>query len=170
MSRCFTLRISSLTAVVAVTAATIVPFTTPSANAVPNRLDQDTDVAVTISAPDVVVVGATFRAVVSVTNLGKTTARALSCSIATPRLDAVTNFRVGATTRPVVEPVEGSESRSFKIASLGSGQMRSLPVTGTAIKQPSMHGFALSGVCTPTPADSNQANNSAFVKIALVEG
>lgn len=172
MSRCFAVRIrfSSLTAIVAATTTAFATLAATPATAKTSPVDRDTDITVSIAAPDVVVVGESFRAVVSVANVGRNTARALSCSVATPRLDAVTLFRVGVTTRPIVEPVEGSESRSFKVASLRAGQMVSIPLTGTTMSRSSLPGFTLSAVCHPTPVDANQANNASQAKVAFLEG
>lgn len=81
-------------------------------------LDRDTDIAVAIKTSPVVSRGVGFRATVSVTNIGRFPAKWVTCEVATPRADAVSNLQISVPTRKTYDPVEGNESNVFLVSQL----------------------------------------------------
>lgn len=174
MSRCSSHQIkstlkSTLVATISLAAmvSASVALDVPAAHAAGSVLDPTTDVAVTIAAPTSLVRGSQFRAVVSVSNLGSSTARTVTCGIATPRVDAVSAFRLGVSSTRSIDQVDGNESRQIRIAVLAPGQSRTISMSATAVTGTPTPGFTLSAFCTPAHVDAQQQNNAATVKVTL---
>lgn len=130
-------------------------------------LDQDTDIAVSIASPRVLGRGASFNATVSVANLGKSTAKWISCGVAKPRVDAVSNFRMTVATKASFDQVEGHESKVFAIPMLRPREIRAITLYGTTVVGTSTPDFDISVFCAPRHIDANQSNNAATRTLTL---
>ena len=143
--------------------------TSPSKN-LPGRdgvLDPATDIAVEILAPRVVTRGSSFNATIVIANWGTSTAKWVSCGVATPRADAVSNSRLTVAARTTFDPVEGNESKVFVIALLRPRETRSVMLYGTAVTGTSTEDFDISVFCVPSHVDANQSNNAALRTVTL---
>ena len=130
-------------------------------------LNPGTDIAVGISSPGVLAKGTSFHATLSVANLGTSPAKWVTCGVATPRADAVSNFAITVVTRTTLDGVEGNESKQFSIPVMKPREVRRITLYGITVVGTARTEFDLSVFCIPSYADANQTNNAALRTVTL---
>jgi hypothetical protein len=131
-------------------------------------LDQNTDVAVTMSVPTTSSRGSTLAATLLISNLGRSTAQRITCVIAVPRVDAVSGFTVDYPSTKKFDPVEGTDYREVSMEALQPGEVRSVKLTGSALLVSDVREFLVGALCFPEPVDHEHSNNYSSVKVRMV--
>ncbi len=139
----------------------------PANGAPPNATNPSTDVLVTVSGPRSAAPGSTFRAAVTASNVGRSTAEAVTCLVATPRVDVVAEFALDHQSGMVLEPVVGSETRRLAIGDLAPGRSMVVTLTGRVLESASLTDFALTAHCFPEFVDARQTNDFDALSVKI---
>lgn len=172
----FTVRTTKTFTVVCalIAASSFAPVDAASVSASPSNpalsegvLDSWTDISVSIAAPQELQRGAALNATLQVSNRGSNVAQAVTCTVTTPRPDAVSGYSVARGTTALVEPVVGGESHWFMLGNIAAGATSITGLSGLTRVGSSTNGFTLGAFCFPLPVDRLHSNNLAIASVKL---